>query len=216
MVKNPPAVQEIRVWSLGGKIPWRRAWHPLQYSCLENPMDRGAWPTTVHRVTKSQKRLKQLSTAQHIHLPGLPGWHSGKESTCQFRRYRRRRFKPWVRKILWSRKWQPILFLPEKSHGQRSLVGYRSRKESDMTEWLSPDAYIYQNMYRIYMLNITKCWWTKSKKIASHQPEWLSSKNPQRKNSGDGVQRREPSCTVGGNVNCYTHYGERYGGSLKN
>ena len=67
-------------------------------------MDRGAWPTTVHRVTKSQKRLKQLSTAQHIHLPGLPGWHSGKESTCQFRRYRRRRFKPWVRRIPWQKK----------------------------------------------------------------------------------------------------------------
>ena len=28
--------------------------NPLQYSCLENPMDRGAWRATVHRVTKSQ------------------------------------------------------------------------------------------------------------------------------------------------------------------
>ena len=28
--------------------------NPLQYSCLENPMDRGAWPVTVHRVAKSQ------------------------------------------------------------------------------------------------------------------------------------------------------------------
>ena len=27
--------------------------NPLQYSCLENPMDRGIWPATVHRVTKS-------------------------------------------------------------------------------------------------------------------------------------------------------------------
>ena len=36
-----------------GKIPWRRAWKLLQYSCLENPMDRGAWQATVHRVTKS-------------------------------------------------------------------------------------------------------------------------------------------------------------------
>ena len=34
---------------------------PLQYSCLENPMDRGAWWATVHRVTTSQTRLKQLS-----------------------------------------------------------------------------------------------------------------------------------------------------------
>ena len=36
------------------KIPWRRAWqHPVQYSYLENPMDRGAWKATVCRVTKS-------------------------------------------------------------------------------------------------------------------------------------------------------------------
>ena len=35
---------------------------PLQYSCLENPMDRGAWQTTVHRVAKSQTQLKQLNT----------------------------------------------------------------------------------------------------------------------------------------------------------
>ena len=35
---------------------------PLHYSCLENPMDRGAWWAAVCRVTKSQTRLKQLST----------------------------------------------------------------------------------------------------------------------------------------------------------
>ena len=33
-----------------------------QYSCLENPMDRGAWQTMIHRVTKNQTRLKQLCT----------------------------------------------------------------------------------------------------------------------------------------------------------
>ena len=32
--------------------------NPLQYSCLENLVDRGAWKTTVHRVAKSQTRLK--------------------------------------------------------------------------------------------------------------------------------------------------------------
>ena len=32
--------------------------NPLQYSCLENPMDRGAWQATVHGVEKSQKQLK--------------------------------------------------------------------------------------------------------------------------------------------------------------
>ena len=36
------------------KSPWRTKWQctPSKYSCLENPMDRGAWPATVHRVTK--------------------------------------------------------------------------------------------------------------------------------------------------------------------
>jgi len=33
--------------------------NPLQYSCLENPMDRGAWRATVHRVPKSQTRLSE-------------------------------------------------------------------------------------------------------------------------------------------------------------
>ena len=41
---------------------------PLQYSCLENPMDREAWRATVHGVTKSQTRLKRLSTHSHSHL----------------------------------------------------------------------------------------------------------------------------------------------------
>ena len=35
--------------------------NPLQYSCLENPVDRGAWWAAVHRVTQSQTRLKRLS-----------------------------------------------------------------------------------------------------------------------------------------------------------
>ena len=40
--------------------------HSLQYSCLENPMDRGAWRATVHGVTKSQTRLKRLSVHARI------------------------------------------------------------------------------------------------------------------------------------------------------
>ena len=43
MVKNLPAMRETWVQSLGGEDPpWRRKWQPLQYSYLENPMDRGA------------------------------------------------------------------------------------------------------------------------------------------------------------------------------
>ena len=44
-----------------GRSPGGGHGSPLQYSCLQNPMDRGAWWATVHRVAKSQTRLKQLS-----------------------------------------------------------------------------------------------------------------------------------------------------------
>ena len=54
-VKNPPVMQETQVHSR--KIPWRRHGNPLQDFCLENPMDRGAWWTTVHRVAKSWTQL---------------------------------------------------------------------------------------------------------------------------------------------------------------
>ena len=42
-----------------------------------------------------------------------------------------------------------------------------------------------------------------------------SSKSLQIINAGEGVEKREPSCTLGGNVNWYNHYGEQYGGPLK-
>ena len=45
-----------------GRSPGGGNSNPLQYSCLENPMDRGAWHTAVHGVAKSQTRLKLLST----------------------------------------------------------------------------------------------------------------------------------------------------------
>ena len=52
---------------------------------------------------------------------GFPGGTSGKVPTCQCRRCKRCRFDPWVRKILWRKKWQPTpVFLCGKSHGQRS------------------------------------------------------------------------------------------------
>ena len=54
MVKNLPTVQETGFDPQIGKIPWRRECHPLQYSGLENPMDRGAWQARVHGVPKSQ------------------------------------------------------------------------------------------------------------------------------------------------------------------
>ena len=45
-----------------GRSPGEGNGNSLQCSCRENPMARGAWPATVHMVTKSQTRLKQLNT----------------------------------------------------------------------------------------------------------------------------------------------------------
>ena len=62
---------------------------------------------------------------------------SGKETNCQCRRCTRCRFSPWVGRMPWGRKRQPTLvFLPGKSHGQKSLAGYgpQGHKESEMTE----------------------------------------------------------------------------------
>ena len=52
-----------------GKIPWKRAKQPTAYSCLENPMDRGAWRATVHGVTQSrtQSNLARAHTHAHAH-----------------------------------------------------------------------------------------------------------------------------------------------------
>ena len=78
-----------------GRYPGEGNGNPLQYYCLENPMDRGAWWATVHGVTKSQTRLSDFTFIFTFNVPS------------------------------WRRAWQPTPeFLPGESHGQRSLVGY--------------------------------------------------------------------------------------------
>ena len=66
VVRNLPAnVGDVRdPGSVSGleRSPGGEHGNPLQYSCLENPMDRGAWQALVHRVEKSWIQLKQLST----------------------------------------------------------------------------------------------------------------------------------------------------------
>ena len=74
VVKNPPAnAGDIRDPGLQRSSGGRHS-NSLQYSCLENPMGRGAWRTMIHRVTKSQTGKKQISTYQGelpFNVPGL-------------------------------------------------------------------------------------------------------------------------------------------------
>ena len=70
---------------------------------------------------------------------GLSWWLNGKESTCyagEHLQCRRCKFSPWEGKIPCRRKWQPTLvFLPGKSHGQRSLVGYSPQCCKSQTQY---------------------------------------------------------------------------------
>ena len=61
MVKRLLAMCDPGLISGAGRCPGERNGNPLQYSCLENSMDGGAWWATVHGVTKSQPRLSDFT-----------------------------------------------------------------------------------------------------------------------------------------------------------
>ena len=88
VVQNPPASAGDRRDAgsiLGsGKSPGEGHGNPLQYSCLENPMDRGAWWATAHRVSKGRTRLSDLA---RTHTPlGTWGDRANEGSSLHFPR----------------------------------------------------------------------------------------------------------------------------------
>ena len=97
VVKNPPAnardIRDTGSIPASGRSTGGGHGNPLEYFCLENPMDRGACWATVHRVVKSQTRLKRLSKQAYIRVyvsmylvsftrMGSPGGSDSEESTC--------------------------------------------------------------------------------------------------------------------------------------
>ena len=95
-----------------GRSPGEGNGYPLWYSGLENSMD-----CTVRGITKSRTRLSDF----HSLVLRFPGGSDDKRVCLQCRRPR---LDPWVGKIPWRRERQPTpVFLPGKSHGQRSLAG---------------------------------------------------------------------------------------------
>jgi len=69
VIKNPPAnegnIRDADLIPGLGRSPAGGHGNPLQYYCPENPLDRGDWRATVHRVAESQTWLKQLSMHTH-------------------------------------------------------------------------------------------------------------------------------------------------------
>ena len=160
MVRNPPAsagdVRDAGLIPGSGRSPGVGNGNPLQYSCLENPMDRGAWQAAVHGVTKSHNMTEVTWHTAHNNIPsyeyttfcpsmylsmdvwvvslfGCCGFCCSKHSCINQRIIFDQGVKIFfkfirlfkMKKSFWRRKWQltPV-FLPGKSHGQRSLVGY--------------------------------------------------------------------------------------------
>ena len=79
-VKNLPAMQELQgdtgLIPGSGRSPGEGHANSFQCSCLENPIDRGAWWAIVHGVVKSRIGLKQLSTLPFTHLADFgPSWN---------------------------------------------------------------------------------------------------------------------------------------------
>ena len=75
MVKNLAAIQETQVQSLGWEdIPGEVNDYSLQYSCLENFMDRGIWQAIVQGITKRQTRLSDSHTHCVIWLKVNSSW----------------------------------------------------------------------------------------------------------------------------------------------
>ena len=95
----------------------------LSYGCMES------FRIRTHTGLSKPSRPIKVS----LHFQGLPWWLDSTESACQCKRHG---FSLWVRKIPWRRKWQPTpVFLPGKSHGQRSLAASSlwGCKEQDMS-----------------------------------------------------------------------------------
>ena len=149
LVKNLPAMQETLAWYLGW-FPGEGIGYGLQYSWAylvaqlvknlpalcetlvrslgwEDPLEKGKATHSSILAWRIPQAIQSMELQRFGHdwvtfTFTFPWWLSGKESTCQ---YRKSRFKTWVRKIPWRRKWQPSsVFLPGKSHEQRSLAGY--------------------------------------------------------------------------------------------
>ena len=132
VVKNPPAnAEDVRdeglIPGLGGS-PGRGHGNPLHYSCLENPMGRGAWQAAVHRVPQSKTWLKRLiithvplwiSSLKYSNLPCAgKTFCTQSDSNCHFcplsgateikERKEGNEIEGWEKGVL-QRKWKQVL-----------------------------------------------------------------------------------------------------------
>ena len=101
------------------------------------------------------KYLKKIN--RHL---GFPGGASGKEPTCQCKKYKRHGFDPWVSKIPWRRVWQPTpVVLPEESPGTEEPGGLQyiglQRVEHDLSNLACVRTHTLTGIYHLLTTNNT-------------------------------------------------------------
>ena len=109
------------------RLSQHRTWAPQGQATLS------VWLIDVFQVPR-----RVLGTDQVLNV--LPRWLSGKESACQCRRHRRHGFDPWVGKIPWSRKWNPLWYSClgiSMNRGAWRAAAHRVAEQLEMTSWLN-------------------------------------------------------------------------------
>ena len=116
---NAGDVGDVSLILGSGRSPGVGHGNSLQYSCLENPMDRGAWRAMVHEVTKSQTRLKQLIMHRFTfttipwdrtlaHAQWTPELQKVRETRAMGMNYGARPNREKVKNNRWVSPWTPV------------------------------------------------------------------------------------------------------------
>ena len=131
------SLSKLQRWWRKGNLACCSPWGRKEVDMVEGMNNNRYRLALSSRDTEQRQGKDKDNTYEVIIRGGLPRWCNSKESAYQCRRYTQCGFEPWVGKIPWSKKWQPTpILLPEKFHGQRSLLGYSlwGCKEVDITE----------------------------------------------------------------------------------
>ena len=126
LVKNLPASRRPRFYFWVRKIPWRKAWQPSPVFLpgeSHGQRNQAGYSPWGHRVEHNNDQAQHTYQSNHYDPSSLPPYlqdmvynnglafldsASGKEPACQCKRCKMHGFDPWVRKIPWRRKWQPL------------------------------------------------------------------------------------------------------------
>ena len=94
-----------------------------------------------------------------LYASQLPQWLSRWKIFLQCRRHRKCEFNPWVKKIPWRRKWQPCpVLVPEKSPGQRSLVGYSPIGHKIQEDWVTKPTFFAKSILFCFLYLCSMLW----------------------------------------------------------